>query len=307
MTPVTQLTGKTPAEPQFSSLDQHLRLKMRGFVDLFISPLYKEMIRHTTMSDLREAGVFPVVYYIDFESLPVPCNLWPHHLDYTMGLKRISRPHKGLEGDLLVLDIAATLAGRKSSPNPDSLWLSPQAENPEIPKAVARVVQVLTRPLAPPAERSVTRLPDGMRLFEEQPWEGVFPTAEVLSTPPQGVPLTVDHSPPKPDGVWGMADSDPNQHVNVNSYVLGMEDLFSRLVEQGGFSQSDFHIRRLEMVFKKPFFVGDRYSLRGRLYTGERGALLLGDYHTTDRNGQTDPRPAVSLRLTGEPQPGPPP
>lgn len=153
---------------------------------------------------------------------------------------------------------------------------------------------VFTRLFAPPAQRRVTSLDrDGA------PW---IPGARTTWRPPEAVLTLPDGATPLDDALvvddapirFGLAHTDPNQHVNSLVYPrLFEEAAVRRLAAAHGHTRALLG-RAVEVAFRKPSFAGDTLTLTLRTYRAADGTFgAVGAFTGTDG----DPRPRVTLAL----------
>ena len=127
---------------------------------------------------------------------------------------------------------------------------------------------------------------------------------EGLNVPPGGFQQTHTGQWREQRSVWGMQNTDVNQHVNVQEYLQGLEDHFTRLVFGAGRPPGDHRIVRTDILFRKPFFRGQPLCLRGDLYLDGGRSVMLGGIHPVDPEGGIIERPSVFTRMEGEFSPG---
>jgi len=295
------LTDSAETIPVFSHLDQHFRLKMRGFIDIFAPPFYLSLMRTMKLEALRSTGIFPIMFFLDFESYKYPLRFDRLQTPFSLSLHRYAggQDPQGPQDDRLMVRMVAELQGQQGSGKPGALVGDP-FRGDQVTFARASIVQMLTRPLAPPGERQVSHLPEEGQALAESPWTEAYPTADLLDAVPPG--FTEQFAPgwDTIEGVWGMPSTDPNQHVNTQNYILGMENLGAHLLHGAGLAVARHYTSRLRTLFKKPFFVGETYRLRGRLFTQGHETLMFGHFHKPDGKGGYDERPAVVLRMEGQ-------
>jgi hypothetical protein len=121
---------------------------------------------------------------------------------------------------------------------------------------------VMTRPFAPPSERTVDRVPEGFGTPRRVAYVAPPRTVEL----PEGArwleDAWVEDATPI---VFGLGHTDSNQHVNSLVYPQELEAAaLRRLVARG--LPCDRFATRFEMAYRKPSFAGDRLVLSMRLY-----------------------------------------
>lgn len=311
--PMDAITGEDQGRLTFEEIDQHYHLKTRSFIRLCMSPVFKNLDRNVDLESLREAGIIPVMFHLQFEAYPVPLAFNAKvRTNHTVRLCRARAPGRdgrpGAGGDRLLLDmdIAVSAEGGLG----DSQALGGGGGTGEMVAAGRmRGVHVMTRPVAAPGERQLTGTPEPLRVLREHPWEEPYPTPELLLTPPEGYEEQDAGEWARQRSVWGLHNTDINQHVNVHEYTTEMEDHCNRMLFGAGLPVERHRIGKLSILFRKPFFKGDPHAMQGRLFTeaavAAEGAkdgrtMMLGGIHRFDPEGGIDPRPSVAARIEGE-------
>jgi len=146
-----------------------------------------------------------------------------------------------------------------------TVWGTPHARAGE-PVALGSVwaEHILTKPFAPPAERTVTELPLGMVHSRDV---SHFVPKSLFSTKVDWLAeWQFDVAPI----VFGLGHTDSNQHVNSLVYPHLMEQAALRLLHAHGLKDVSF-VARFEMAYRKPSFAGDELRLRLRLRKTSEG------------------------------------
>jgi hypothetical protein len=125
---------------------------------------------------------------------------------------------------------------------------------------------VLTKPVAAANERQVTAMPESLRNLKEHAWDQALPSVEGLSQAPAGYQRVDVGTWAQRSDVWGMPNTDINQHVNVQEYIMGGENQFSRVLRGAGLPLETHRISRAQFLFRKPFFPGQEYLIRAQLF-----------------------------------------
>jgi hypothetical protein len=76
-----------------------------------------------------------------------------------------------------------------------------------------------------------------------------------------------------------MPNTDINQHVNVQEYIMGGENQLSRMLLGAGLPVERHRISRGRFLFRKPFFPGQEYLIRAKLYRREQFTHMLAGYY----------------------------
>ena len=309
------LEGSGSVIPSFQDLDQHFRLKPRAYVELCMPPAFRKLQEKANLLAVRRAGYWPMMYHLTFEPADMPLAFAaPLQIDFQAHLRRYSPAGQpgAPDADRLLIDLRFAMLGRRGLGKPEEMspggpdetgWDGAEHDEAEREEAgKARIVQVFTRPMAPPGERQVTELPEEFRLFREHPWEGPYPTWDLLGEVPPGFSEAPGEVAPH-DSVWGLPNTDVNQHVNLTEYISKMEDHLSRMLYAAGSDLRRHRVIRAELLFMKPFFPGEPYRVSGRLWRRGAESLLLGGVFKQNKDGAWPPanaRPAVMARFEGE-------
>lgn len=305
--PLPYLEGKGEGRLSFEDIDQHYHLKINALIELGMPSIFKALERRFDLSTMRTEGIVPIMFYLEFETYPQPVLFGSRvETDFRVRLRRsvIPGPPKASAGKVerLLLDMGVNVQARESSGDPQSLGGGPRDGN-LVSAGQMRATHVITRPVAPPGERQVLEVPPALRGLQEHPWEGPYPSVEGLEALPAGYRECEAGPWHEQRAVWGLHNTDINQHVNVHEYIKGMEDHFSRMLFGGNLPVARHRIGRMQILFRKPFFMGDACGVRGRLYTDDHRTLLLAGIHHVEPEGGLEPRPAVFARLEGEIRP----
>jgi hypothetical protein len=122
---------------------------------------------------------------------------------------------------------------------------------------------VMTRPFAPPTERTVDRIPEG---FETVRRLGYVAPQRAIALP-EGAQWIDDAWIDDPTPlVFGLGHTDSNQHVNSLVYPQLLEEAALRRLHAKGLPTERF-VSRFEMAYRKPSFAGNVLRLRVRAYT----------------------------------------
>lgn len=297
------LTGSGEVTPGFPDLDQRFRLKVRSYVEICMAPAFRALAQSLDLFQMRQEGIYPIMFYLVFEPAPTP--LWhgrPLQSAYEGRMYRYRPPAEGASpgaprAERLLLDWRFALSGPRSEARAEDM--SPGEGEAEIAHVGnGRIVQVLTRPLAPPGERDVRELPEKYRLLRERPWEGPYPTWQLMAHVPEGFSGPAGQVPPH-ESVWGVPNTDINQHVNLNEYIADVENHQQRLLSAAGIAPADHAVTRAEIIFHKPFFAGEAYRVEGDLRRRDGETLFLGGIYQAGAPSAPEGRPGVFMRLEG--------
>lgn len=288
----------------FCDLDQHYRLKHRAFIEICMSPVFEELETKFRMLALRQKGIVPIMFYLDFHASRTPIAFGRKvSTEYAVSIHR-TESENGAPRRLL-LDMRAKVKAHRGSGSASALGFEKE-KGPLEEVGGCQVLQVFTRPLAPAGERGITELPQELEAFNVRPWEAPYPTVDRLLAGPEGGSEPQGWAEPdtgdwrESTSVWGMPNTDVNQHINVEEYIAHMENHASRLLHAAGLPLTQHHHGRVQVIFRRPCFPGDLFGLRGRLWIKDGRTVCVTGLHDITSEGQWSPRPNVAARFEGE-------
>ena len=286
--------GKTPTG--FEQIDMNFNLRMRAYIGICMPSMFAHMERRFSMMQLRRDGIAPVLFYVDFHNTNAPLAFARSLLtNHELKLRRSA----GERGDRLILDSLTRIRGRRQGGGRDSLGYDPDADE-LVEAGSAHVLHVLTRPAAPPVERRVVAVPEALQGLREHAWTGDMPDIDSVLAVPEGFVEATGGPDCDRDDIWGLPNTDINQHVNVLEYLMGMENQTSRLLNAASLSLTAHRITRCRVLFRKPFFPGQRFILQARLFCKGDQTFVRGGFYGLDGAGQPEARPHVAASITGE-------
>ena len=284
-------------------LDQRRNLKFRAFVLLVLRPLFDDLEEKFGFRKMGLGGVAPGQYYQDFRNIPRPRGYGSvFERKHRIGLNRCVRQEGGSRDrarrrvERLILETRADLHAREVLGDPPSMGFEP-ALGDSVPAGLGRVLHILTRPAAPPGQRQVHDVPEELRFLKVHRFEEPFPTVELLQQIDDEFDEMDLGDVDGPVGIWGLPNSDVFQHVNALEYIFGMENRMTALLAAAGLPLERFVARRSQVIFRKPSFVGEMFTVRCRLFRRADEFIALGSFHKMDPGGARDERPSVALRL----------
>jgi len=294
-----QYEGSGRFLPSFGDIDQRRHLKMRAFVPLVMPPIFLNLEMRFALSRMLRRGIVPIMFNLTFENSDVPLNLnEPVRVDHRIKLRKSVTPlPEGAPLERLLLDMEAQIFATGGVDDPSAG--SEGGGRPGAPVGRLSGYQIFSRIGAPPGQRHVTGAPDELAELKVHPFDGPFPVPEHLVQIPPGFAPAPEGPFPHLDTVWGLPNTDVNQHVNVQEYILGMENHVVRRLHGAGLPQLGHRIARTEAIFRKPFFAGERVRIQGPLLVNGSHTLLIGGYHRLDANGVPEGRASAAVRMEG--------
>ncbi|HYW91533.1 MAG TPA: hypothetical protein VFA95_03555 [Gammaproteobacteria bacterium] len=302
---IDSLTGQAKVPTTFEQLDMAFRLRVRGFVDICMPPMFGELERRFPMTGMRRLGIAPVLYFVDFRNTSASLSFGRSlHVDFALRLYRSHSDHEGRPvspgtgSERLMFESRTRIRGRRQSGGRANLGYA--TEDSELVEAgSARMLHVITRPAGPPEQRHVTTVPEALHGLREHALAEPLPTVEALAEVPDGY-LPVDTGGWETyRGVWGMPNTDINQHVNVLEYIMGLENQYTRQLHSGGLAVEGHQITRARMLFRKPFFPAQPYVIRSQLYRRGPDTLMVGGFYLLGDDGKVTQRPSVFAAMEG--------
>ncbi|MCB9600766.1 MAG: hypothetical protein H6724_08815 [Sandaracinus sp.] len=229
------------------------------------------LVRHAMTARLQAEGILPILRRLIVAADETPLSTMAEpEVTGSFGLA-LARA-KG--GDRFLLELTAELRGPRGR-------TFAKVERAGEVERVARVYgeHVFTRLFAPPEERRVRALPEGLAVQAERPW--VEP--EDLLRADEGL---VDGEPVRRAMRFSLVHTDSNQHVNSLAYPRLFEEV---ALDAWG---EPWLGRGFDVAYRKPCFAGDEVVIFAqRVRRGEtRGARVW-----LEVEGETRPRCAARL------------
>ena len=300
--PLDALTGVAEFTPHFDHLDMTYRLRMRAFIGICMPPLFATLNAHVQMMALRKSGIAPISFYLDLTSGAAPLAFSrPLTNEYAIKLYRSitdenNQPARA--GTERLASVARSiLTGRARTHGPEALGFD-DGTGAAVEAGTAEIMHVLTRPTAPPGERQVTTVPEEFRVLKEHRWEKPWPAVANLRVPPEGYELVDAGAWQERVSVWGLPNTDINQHVNVQEYIMGGENHFTRLLHGAHLPAAAHRIARARLLFRKPFFPGQAYAIRAQLYLCGKLTHMQAGFHLMDGE-RPNPQPSSFVVFDG--------
>lgn len=235
--PAAADTVSAPILLRYEDVSEDGRIVLQGLPHALGDVTWPAMMVHPDAGAIAAAGIVPILVRMVLEGTEV-CVPATRPLRGEGAIARWTARSPDGAVDRIVLSMWVSLFGR-----PGTTWggSDPSAEEALVGRVYAE--HVFTRPFAPVGQRRVVALPSGVpeALGTLRPFAGVG-----------------GHGEPLPDTeiVFGAHHTDSNQHVNSLVYPRRFED-----IAVDGEPKRPL-ARRCEVVWRKPFFAGDRAILR---------------------------------------------
>jgi len=297
----SHLSGVGRSRLHFEDIDQRYHLKIRSFIRLCMTGVFITLEQECDLESLRAEGVIPIMFFLQFESEPRPLSFGGKvETPFQVRLCESGDESATSGPDMkrLLLDMTIDVKAQEGMGDPQALGGGDRSSS-LIHAGHMRGVHVLSRPLAPAEQRRITKHPSQFKGVKLHRWDEPFPTIEGLHGAPEGFAETGAGPWQEHRSVWGLQNTDINQHVNVHEYIVALENHFTRMLFGAGLPTAEHRIDRTSIIFRKPFFSGAAHGLRGRLFISENRTVMLGGIHALDPEGGFDERVAVGVRMEG--------
>lgn len=285
----------------FEDVDMRYQLKTRHLIKICLPPVFDALNREFRLKPMREQGIAPIMFDLRFGAEPRPIAVFGKlEAHYEVKLFRSVTPSSEPDAptlDRLMLEMNVQVRAEAGSGNPHTL--GGREHGPMVDCAYMRGLHVLTRPVAPRGQRQVREVPPELARLREHRWPEAYPAPENMQETSQGFNELDPGAWREQRNVWGLHNTDVNQHVNVHEYVFALENHYSRLLYGAGLPVAGHHIRTAHVLFRKPFFMGQQVAVLGRALRKGRDTALLAGCHHVDAEGSLEPRPAVFARMEG--------
>lgn len=287
----------------FAFLNMNNHLKLDAFIPISMPPIFDKLEQYCDLEKMRNRGTVPIMSYLDFKSTTQKAAFFhPIYSEGEITLCRSITPQKvGPDKERLLIDVMSDIKVKQDKSVGQNLGSTGQLGD-IISVASARVIQVFTNPLAPPGERQVIDVPPEMKVLKEHLLEEPYPTVELLKEIPDDFQEDTSNAHVPSYSVWGLSNTDVNQHVNVNEYIMGFQNHFNRMLFQCEKPLEKHFIHRAQFIFRKPFFPGQCYAIKGEIYfkqgvSSNDEVIMLAGFYLTEKDGKLHDRPSVFTRM----------
>ena len=314
------LSGSRSMPLTWAELDADYALKLPTLFHPCLDALTAVITDAFDLFGMGRRGIAPITHLVELSASGAPLALGRAlELRYRIELFRARLPagRGGAARERLLLDQRIALHGFRRSGGATALGFDDGRGAP-LEAGAFRLLQVFTRPFAPPAERQVLEVPEEFRALREQPLAGPPPSLERLwAEPPGQRDVTPPGVLPLPR-VWGRGHTDINHHVTVAEYLRLLETSGVTLLHAAALPVAAHRTARLTCLFRRPFYAGDVCAVQGRLLHGPlpdapqaggtlpgaspggSGTLLLAGVYRRGPDGALEDEPSVATRLEGE-------
>lgn len=300
-----EISGTDQRPLGFEDLDQHFRFKVRAFISRCMPPVFKDLEVNHGLREMRKSGVAPIMFYLEFSVGDQPLAFGSMaSTDYKVRLQRHVSQTKESEGGKgggvtrMLLDMNIDVTAPKGSGDPMNIERV-AATGEQAHGGHMRGLHVLTRPVAPPGQRQVLEPPAQLADLRVHSFHEVYPDVEEMSRIPQGFQAQSAGGWQASRGVFGLHNTDINQHVNVHESIFGLEDHLAQALHGAGLPAGEHRVVRAAYLFRKPFFMGQPYGLQGNLWRDGERTLFTGGVHGLEANGEMAEKPSVFTRMEG--------
>ncbi|MEE8433763.1 MAG: hypothetical protein V3S64_03155 [bacterium] len=277
--PRDKLEASAQVVTTVQELDSDYSLKMHSIFHLCLEPLIGILDRHFDYFGMGRRGIAPITYYLELTSNGIPLALGRAvELAITVELFRAKRPNRDAAKppeERLLLDQNITLQAFRRSGSALELGFDDGSGEP-VTAGTFRLIQIFTRPMAPPGARSLREAPPEFSGLRERSFPGPLMTPEELWQVPEGFETLEQAPAPGDPHVWGRGNTDINHHVTVTEYLRALENEFVQRLHRTGEQVGNHRLERLRCIFRKPSFAGDVFRLDGAAYRRGEETRFLG-------------------------------
>ena len=295
---------------EIGELDQNRNLKIRTFLGLVLTPVFRELQPRLGWTEMGRQGITPGQYFQDFRNEPAPFGYGDrfrgHHevrlrRSVSSEARQGKAPQDGKPQQVtrLLLETCATLFADPATGKPPALGFAPPLGEGTT-AGTGRVLHVLTRPKNPPGQRWVDEVPEELAFLTLHGFDEAYPNIPILREIDAGF-AEIDLGGLSCPGVWSMANTDVFQHVHAREYTAAMENVIGRALAVAGLPLDKYVPTRARAIFRRPGFVGQPYRLALKVFRREKELVALGAFHSgaPDLATADDDRAAVFMRFEG--------
>jgi hypothetical protein len=287
-------------------LDQNRNLKIRSFLGLVLTPVFRELTPRLGWTEMGRRGITPGQYFQDFHNEPAPFGYGDrfrgrHEVRLRLSISNEAREPatEPLPVKRLLIETRATLFADAATGRPPAMGFNPPLAGPS-QAGTGRVLHVLTRPQNPPGQRWVDQVPEELGFLMLHRFDEPYPTIALLREIEPDF-AEIDFGGLSFPGIWSMANTDVFQHVHAREYTTAMENAVGRALAIAGLPLDRYLPTRARVIFRRPGFVGQPYRLALKLFRRDQTLVALGAFHG-GRHGTAIPdeqRAAVFMRFEG--------
>ena len=303
-----RLEGTHQIPATFQELDARYGIKLHALFHPCLETLTDALTARFDYFGMARRGIVPITHYLEItatgESLALRRPLVQR---YTVELFRAAATRAAATPaptppkrprERLLLDQHVEVEGFRRSGSERDLGFD-DGQGPPVKAGSFRVIQVFTRPLAPPGQRHVGEVPEEFRRLRERPFAGSLPSPESLWAEGKDYQRVACENPPEAPRIWGRGNTDINHHVTVTEYLRALENHFVQLLHLAGLPVPQHRMSRLRCIFRRPFFAGDVFCVRGRpLRNGPLTQMHAGIYKRLEDEG-FEAQPSIAACLDG--------
>ena len=270
-------------------------------------PVFNALERRFAMDNMRADGVAVIMFSLQLQANPIPIASHAEvKLRFRCRLVRYEGPHPHRQGAKPIIrwgiEMRSEIWGRKLKPNAGHFGLRGQAGE-WLQAGLLQAHHIITRPMAAPEERHLDEAPPALQELEVHVWPGEYPSVEALTHSDLAAAIALPALPKaqRPELTFGMHQSDVNQHINVHEGLRALENASTTLLHQAGQPIETWRTHEIGMLFRAPFFVGQRAVVRvdGRVAPSTQQAVCTGGLWRLENDNTPAKSPAIYGRLQG--------
>ena len=300
--PLERLEGTAQSVTTFQELDSKYGMKLPALFHLCHEPLTEVLTREFDFFGMARRGIAPITYYLELSSTGIPLALGrPLTLNFSVELFRANRlpvDGVGTPQQRLLLDQNVTVNGFRRSGSDQDLGFDDGTGEPVVGGAF-RLIQIFTRPMAPPGQRQVTEAPPEFGKLAERSFPTPLMMPPELWLVPEGYEPIAGPPAQQTQRVWGLGNTDINNHVTVTEYLRALEHHAATLLHLAGEPVRLHRMTRLRCIFKRPSLAGDVVNLEGDLYRRGGTTRLHAGIFKQQADGALEADPSVTGCVEG--------
>ncbi|UJR78239.1 acyl-CoA thioesterase [Sandaracinus amylolyticus] len=262
--------GAGPLPLRYEDVVQDGRLRLEPVTHAIGAAIWKKTLsEHPLVLRLGAEGIVPILSRLQVEAGGGPISA--REPVGARGTFEVLRTIDDQDRQRVRVDMWAELQG----PRGRTHGAPPEGAGEPVVLGRAIAEHVLTRPFAPPEERSVEAipggLPDGMTM-RDAAWRA---PRTAIDLPRGATPIDDAFALDRLSIVFGLGHTDSNQHVNSLVYPRLIEEAALRRFHELGLPTTVL-ARYVDLAFRKPCFAGDRVRITLRAYRAGDEIGVLG-------------------------------
>jgi hypothetical protein len=258
---------------RYDDLSQDGRIKLSALQLVLGRVSFGEIWTRHPLFSTRQQGILPILSRLVLESDPVPIS-FSAPLEGRGQLELAHEPAADGGVAALFMNTYGEIWARRSRRGSDV------GQHDPTPRELVRVGRafgehVFTRPFAAAHSRKVLAFDVRDQPSVPSARHRRTSTGEALALPQGAEAIDADFLADDVPWVFGLIHTDANQHVNSLVYARLFEEAALRRLSRQGWNTA-LRGRRIELLYRKPSFAGDRMYCRLRSYTLNHQPAAIG-------------------------------